>query len=152
MKKKMSMLYMRIQLRFPLRCFALGLRPSFNDEDLLPPLFVPLPPFLFFRPLRSLRVRSFCKDNNEINDRSEARTYLVHIYEFLVRECRKLLRHLVEFWQTFVRRASIMMQRNLLHTTDRLFEWVNLFYFLPLNEMFIDLETRSLLFDNTYKP
>jgi len=51
-------LYISKQPRFPLRCFALGLRPSFNAEDLFEPLFVPLPPFLFFRPLRSLRVRS----------------------------------------------------------------------------------------------
>jgi len=55
----MTMFYISIQLRFPLRCFALGLRPSFIDEDLFPPLFVPLPPFLFLRPFRSLRVRSF---------------------------------------------------------------------------------------------
>lgn len=73
------MFYMRIQLRFPVRCFALGLRPSFNVEGLFPPLFVPLPPFLFFRPLRSLRVRSFYKKEKKtrsITNEIVFRTYL----------------------------------------------------------------------------
>jgi len=53
--------YISRQPRLPFRCLALEFRPSFIDEDLFPLLFEPLPPFLFFRPLRSLRVRSFYK-------------------------------------------------------------------------------------------
>lgn len=48
--------YMSKQIRFPLRLPPFWLRPPLTDDRL--PL-VPLPPFLFFRPFRSLRVRSF---------------------------------------------------------------------------------------------
>ena len=150
---------MRIQLRFPLRCFAFGLRPSFNVEDLLPPLFVPLPPFLFFRPLRSLRVRSFCKENEKTpiieSIKHTHEMFFVHIYGFLGRECRKLLRHLVEFWPMFEQMALITKKQNLWHMTGRSFEWVNQFYFLPLNEKknnkYIFFPLHSIVND-TYKP
>ncbi len=75
--------YISIQLRLPLRCLALELRLSFNDEDLFPPLL--LPPVLFFRPLRSLRVRSFCKKNRRFIFEKN-RSFHLRIFVFLGQE------------------------------------------------------------------
>lgn len=134
--------YMSEQIRFPVR-LPFWLRPPLTDDRL--PL-VPFPPFLFFRPFRSLRVRSFWrrKKQEDLALKSIEINQYLHISWFLVRECRRLLRHLAESSPTFGRMASIMMQQNLEHKRDQLYELVNRFYFPPLESS--NVHPRELFF------
>ena len=76
---KIIYFYMSKHIRFPPR-FPPWPRPSFAED--LPPLV--LFPFLFFRPFRSLRVRSFYKQkmNDFIFDVSNEHNLSVHAYVF----------------------------------------------------------------------
>ena len=76
---KIIYFYMSKHIRFPPR-FPPWPRPSFAED--LPPLV--LFPFLFFRPFRSLRVRSFYKQkmNDFIFDVSNEHNLSVYAYVF----------------------------------------------------------------------